>query len=60
MFGNQEISLRDALRAGFNKNDIQLLIGAAVRKKNFALGGHGDMYGIREANDNRPMTLIGG
>ena len=60
LFGNQEISLRDALRAGFNENDIQLLIGAAVRKKNFALGGHGDMYGIREANDNRPMTLIGG
>ena len=60
LFGSQEISLRDAMRAGINNDDLQLLVHAAVQKKKFALGGHGDMHGIREANDNRPMTLIGG
>jgi molybdenum cofactor biosynthesis enzyme MoaA len=61
LFGNEEVSLRDALRGGFSRQDIELLIGAAVRKKKFALGGHGDMHNIqREAKNNRPMTLIGG
>jgi molybdenum cofactor biosynthesis enzyme MoaA len=41
VFGNEEVSLRDALRGGFSRQDIELFIGAAVRKKKFALGGHG-------------------
>ena len=32
---------------------------AAVHKKKWALGGHGNMYGIAAA-ENRPMILIGG
>ena len=34
-------------------------VGGALHGKNWALGGHGDMYGIADA-DNRPMILIGG
>ena len=61
LFGNQEVSLRDALRLeDVSREDLMLLIGAAVRRKKFALGGHGDMFGIKKANNNRPMTLIGG
>lgn len=60
LFGSQEVSLRDAMRAGVSDEDLSLLVGAAVRRKNFALGGHADMHGIALANDNRPMTLIGG
>jgi cyclic pyranopterin phosphate synthase len=60
LFGSEEVSLRDALRGGISNNDLELLIGAAVMRKKFALGGHGDMHGIKKANNNRPMILIGG
>jgi molybdenum cofactor biosynthesis enzyme MoaA len=61
LFGNDDVSLRDAIRGGFSSEDIELLVGAAVRKKKFALGGHGNMHNInKEASKNRPMTLIGG
>jgi len=67
LFGGDELSLRDVLRYtdtddnySVTDDDLELLIGMAVRKKKAALGGHGDMYGIAKANDNRPMTLIGG
>lgn len=60
LFGSEEVSLRDALRGGVSNDDLELLIGAAVMRKKFALGGHGDMHGIKMANSNRPMTLIGG
>ena len=52
--------VRDALRDGVLNGVLELLIGAAVMRKKFALGGHGDMHGIKMANSNRPMTLIGG
>jgi molybdenum cofactor biosynthesis protein A len=60
LFGSDEVSLRDALRAGVPAEDLELLVEAAVKRKNFALGGHGDMHGIKKANSNRPMILIGG
>jgi cyclic pyranopterin phosphate synthase len=61
LFGNDDVSLRDAIRGGFSSQDIELLVSAAVRKKKFALGGHGNMHNInKEASKNRPMTLIGG
>lgn len=60
LFGGREVSLRDAMRAGATDGELREVIGAAVRKKTYALGGHGNAEGIRRANDNRPMTLIGG
>ncbi|GLV38007.1 Molybdenum cofactor synthesis 1 [Carabus blaptoides fortunei] len=33
LFGNTEVSLRDALRAGCKEEDLSALIGAAVRRK---------------------------
>ncbi|TYZ60201.1 hypothetical protein PybrP1_003523, partial [[Pythium] brassicae (nom. inval.)] len=59
LFGNTEVSLRDALRFGVSDDDVRALVDAAVKRKHFALGGHGDMYGISRAK-NRPMILIGG
>ena len=61
LFGSKEVSLRDAMRdPSTTREDMELLVGAAVSRKTFALGGHGDAEGIRKANNNRPMTLIGG
>jgi len=60
LFGSSELSLRDALREGCNEESLEKLIHYAVQRKTFALGGHGSAQGIAEANDNRPMTLIGG
>lgn len=59
LFGGDEVSLRDAMRAGFSDEELRVLVRGAVQKKNWALGGHGDMYGIA-ASENRPMILIGG
>ena len=59
LFGNTEVSLRDALRLGLSADEISSIIDVAVKRKKFALGGHGDMYGISKAK-NRPMILIGG
>jgi cyclic pyranopterin phosphate synthase len=66
LFGGTEVSLRDLLRTqqphdDANVNDaLRHVIYSAVQQKNFALGGHGSAAGIALANDNRPMTLIGG
>ena len=60
LFGSAEISLRDAMREGVSDEDLKMIIWAALQKKKFALGGHGNAEGIKKANDNRPMTLIGG
>ena len=59
LFGSAEISLRDALRTNIADTDIADIIDVAVKRKKFALGGHGDMYGLSKAK-NRPMILIGG
>jgi len=60
LFGSAEISLRDAMREGASDEELQFIVKAALQKKKFALGGHGSAEGIEAANDNRPMTLIGG
>ncbi|CAM9415219.1 unnamed protein product [Chrysoparadoxa australica] len=59
LFGDESLSLRDALRGGFSEEDMGLLVKHAVRGKKKELGGHGDMHGIAMM-PNRPMTLIGG
>ncbi|CAI5710088.1 unnamed protein product [Hyaloperonospora brassicae] len=59
LFGSAEISLRDAVRSNVADEDIGDIIDVAVKRKKFALGGHGDMYGLSKAK-NRPMILIGG
>jgi molybdenum cofactor biosynthesis enzyme MoaA len=61
LFGSAEVSLRDALRRP-DVTDVQMehLIHYALSKKHAKLGGHGSAQGIANANDNRPMTLIGG
>jgi cyclic pyranopterin phosphate synthase len=60
LFGSTELSLRDAMRAGVNQEELEKLIYYAIQKKHAVLGGHGTAQGIADANDNRPMTLIGG
>lgn len=56
LFGNEEVSLRDLLRAGSNESDIVDVIHMAVRNK------RKEHAGIDTLKDkkNRPMILIGG
>ncbi|KAL7522421.1 hypothetical protein ACHAWX_007104 [Stephanocyclus meneghinianus] len=72
LFGSneKEVSLRDIMRQTKKRvingvkeddeNELSRVIHAAVLKKSFALGGHGNPDDIAMAADNRPMTLIGG
>jgi cyclic pyranopterin phosphate synthase len=48
------------MREGASDTDLALIVKAALQRKKFALGGHGNAEGIKKANDNRPMILIGG
>jgi molybdenum cofactor biosynthesis protein A len=59
LFGSDELSLRDAMRAGATDEQLAGLIGQAVKGKHFALGGNRDMYEINK-NVKRGMSLIGG
>ncbi|KAK4882912.1 hypothetical protein RN001_006231 [Aquatica leii] len=56
LFGNTEVSLRDALRSGCREDDLVALIGAAVRRKRKQ---HAGMLNLAHM-ENRPMILIGG
>ncbi|KAF2882781.1 hypothetical protein ILUMI_23405 [Ignelater luminosus] len=56
LFGNTEVSLRDALRAGCSEDDLTALIAAAVRRKKKQ---HAGMLNLSHM-ENRPMILIGG
>lgn len=69
LFGSneKEISLRDIMRSyqhedspNLQEEELGKVIYSAVQKKTFALGGHGSAENIAKADDNRPMTLIGG
>jgi cyclic pyranopterin phosphate synthase len=62
LFGTnkEELSLRDALRGGATEAELRGLINHALAGKKFALGGHGDMYGIAADDDLRAMIRIGG
>ncbi|EDO45891.1 predicted protein, partial [Nematostella vectensis] len=56
LFGNSEVSLRDALRSGASTDEMLELIGAAVGRKKKQ---HAGMFNIVKQK-NRPMILIGG
>lgn len=56
LFGNSEISLRDAIRQGCSEDDLLAMIGAAVRRKKKQ---HAGMMNLSHM-ENRPMILIGG
>ena len=68
LFGSneKEVNLKDIMRQNSNNSplqqeeDLRRVIHAAVQRKTFALGGHGNAENIAKAADNRPMTLIGG
>lgn len=44
---------------GTSREELVGLIGRAVGKKKFSLGGQQDMYELAKSK-NRPMILIGG
>ncbi|XP_046987220.1 molybdenum cofactor biosynthesis protein 1-like [Schistocerca americana] len=56
LFGNSEISLRDAIRSKCSEDDLLAMIGAAVRRKKKQ---HAGMLNLSKMK-NRPMILIGG
>lgn len=56
LFGNREVSLRDAMRAGASDAELAAMIGAAVQRKKAA---HAGMINLPTL-PNRPMILIGG
>lgn len=56
LFGSSEVSLRDAIRGGASKDELESVIGAAVSKKK---AQHAGMFNLAQRK-NRPMILIGG
>lgn len=56
LFGNTEVSLRDALRTNMSEEDICDIIDVAVKRKK---PKHAGMINISKMK-NRPMILIGG
>ncbi|EEZ98181.1 Molybdenum cofactor biosynthesis protein 1-like Protein [Tribolium castaneum] len=54
LFGNTEISLRDALRSGCSEDDLIALVNAAVKRKKKQ---HAGMLNLSQM-ENRPMILI--
>ena len=58
LFGSDELSLRDAMRAGASDSELLTLIGGALQGKH---ARHAGMH-YRElvTMENRPMTTIGG
>lgn len=56
LFGQSEVSLRDAMRDGANDSELEVLIRASIQKKKAA---HDGMYAIA-SRPGRPMILIGG
>lgn len=74
LFGNKEVSLRDAIRSGISEDDLVALIGASVMRKKKQHAGklirsfmickivmRVDLGMLNLSNmENRPMILIGG
>ncbi|XP_050514548.1 molybdenum cofactor biosynthesis protein 1 isoform X2 [Diabrotica virgifera virgifera] len=56
LFGNTEVSLRDAIRSNCSDDDLTALVSAAVKRKKKQ---HAGMMNISQMA-NRPMILIGG
>jgi cyclic pyranopterin phosphate synthase len=56
LFGNTEVSLRDAMRSNISEADLLDLVGAAVSRKKKQHAGMDNLASMK----NRPMILIGG
>ncbi|CAH0553786.1 unnamed protein product [Brassicogethes aeneus] len=56
LFGNTEVSLRDAIRSKCSQDDLVALVQAAVKRKKKQ---HAGMLNLSQM-ENRPMILIGG
>ncbi|CAN7989537.1 unnamed protein product, partial [Ixodes hexagonus] len=56
LFGNHEVSLRDALRNKVSSDELLSVIGSAVMRKKFKHAGMEELSTLK----NRPMILIGG
>lgn len=56
LFGNKEVSLRDAIRGGCSESELIELISSAVKRKKKQ---HAGMLNLSQM-ENRPMILIGG
>lgn len=56
LFGNAEISLRDAVRSNCSEDDIMTMVGLALQRKKKQ---HAGMLNLPQMQ-NRPMILIGG
>lgn len=56
LFGNHEVSLRDALRSNISSDELLSIIGSAVMRKKFKHAGIEELSTLK----NRPMILIGG
>jgi cyclic pyranopterin phosphate synthase len=56
LFGNNEVSLRDAIREGATDDDLLAVISAAVDRKKAAHAGMNILASLK----NRPMVKIGG
>lgn len=56
LFGNNEVSLRDAIREGATDDELLAVISAAVNRKKAAHAGMNILYRMK----NRPMVKIGG
>lgn len=59
LFGNDEVSLRDPLRAGATDEELEVIIRAALQQKHKEHGGMGSPEEIA-AGTNRSMIRIGG
>jgi len=59
LFGNTEVSLRDAMRGGVDDDGLKAIIRGALMGKAWSYGGHASPADIA-ASSNRPMILIGG
>eukprot|EP00465_Bigelowiella_longifila_P009738 CAMPEP_0185273560 /NCGR_PEP_ID=MMETSP1359-20130426/49824_1 /TAXON_ID=552665 /ORGANISM="Bigelowiella longifila, Strain CCMP242" /LENGTH=234 /DNA_ID=CAMNT_0027866239 /DNA_START=100 /DNA_END=804 /DNA_ORIENTATION=- len=56
LFGNEEVSLRDALREGATDGDLKMIIHETLQRKK---ARHAGMFDIAK-DTMRPMTTIGG
>lgn len=59
LFGAEEVSLKDVMRAGGSDDEIETVIERALRGKHWKLGGRQDMHDIADS-PNRSMIRIGG
>ena len=56
LFGNNEVSLRDAIREGASDEELLAVMSAAVDRKKRAHAGMDILHTLK----NRPMVKIGG